>query len=81
MEFVKLNGWVEKNSDFISIEIKNGKNSDSVGDQIWISQDGTEMEVHCHSDSEVIEDTARLFSNSNHRNAFKGALRRMGMQF
>ena len=36
MEFIKLNGWVEKDSDFISIEIKNGNNNNCIGDQVWI---------------------------------------------
>jgi len=42
MKFIKLNGWIENNS-FISLGIENGDNKDSIGDQIWISKDGTEM--------------------------------------
>lgn len=80
MEFVKLNGWVEKNSDFISIEIKNGTNKNCIGDQIWISVCGTQMEVNSHSDSDVLEETSKLFKG-NHSIAFRGALLRMGVKF
>lgn len=78
MEFVKLNGWVEKGSDFISIQIKNGDSNNCIGDQIWISEDGTEMEVYAYCDSDVLEDTIKLFQGK-HKLAFKGALRRMGV--
>ena len=80
MEFVRLNGYVEKNSDFISIGIKGGNNNDSIGDQIWISPDGTEMEVYVYSDSDVLEDISKLF-NGSHSRAFRGALLRMGVEF
>jgi hypothetical protein len=80
MEFVKLNGWVEKDSDFISLEIKNGDNKNCVGDQVWISEDGTEMEIYAHSDSDVLEETMKLFKG-NHSRAFRGALLRMGVSF
>lgn len=80
MEFIKLNGYVEKNSDFISIEIKGGDNNDSIGDQVWISKDGTEMEVYVYSDSDVLEDISKLFKGS-HGRAFRGALLRMGVEF
>ena len=80
MEFVKLNGWVEKNSDFISIKIKGGNNNNSIGDQIWISEDGTEMEVYAHSDGDVLEEISKLFKG-NHSRAFRSALLRMGVEF
>lgn len=80
MEFVKLNGWVEKDSDFISIQIKNGDRNNCIGDQVWISEDGTEMEIYAHSDADVLEDTMKLFKG-NHSRAFRGALLRMGVSF
>jgi hypothetical protein len=80
MEFVKLNGWVEKDSSFISIKIKNGKREDCIGDQVWISEDGTEMEVYADSDSDVLEETMKKFEG-NHSRAFRGALLRMGVSF
>lgn len=80
MEFVKLNGWVNKNSDFISIEIKNGDSRNSIGDQIWISKDGTEMQVYTYSDNDVLKDIMKLFKGNSSR-AFKGALLRMGVSF
>jgi hypothetical protein len=80
MEFIKLNGWIEKDSDFISIEIKNGDRKNCIGDQVWISEDGTEMEVYAHSDSDVLEETSKLFKGNSSR-AFRGALLRMGVSF
>jgi hypothetical protein len=79
MEFVKLNGFVEDNEEFISMKIKNGDSKNCIGDQVWISSDGTEMEIYVHSDTEVLEDTANLFEGNSKR-AFKGALRRMGVE-
>jgi len=78
MEFVKLNGWIEKDSDFISIEIKNGDRKNCIGDQVWISKCGTEMEVYAHSDLDVLEEITELFKG-NHKRAFRGALIRMGV--
>jgi hypothetical protein len=80
MEFVKLNGWVEKDSSFISITIKNGDRKNCIGDQIWINEDGTEMEVYAYSDSDVLEETMKLFKG-NHSRAFRGALLRMNVSF
>lgn len=80
MEFVKLNGWVEKDSSFISIQIKNGDRKNCIGDQVWISEDGTEMEVYAYSDADVLEEIAKEFKG-NHKKAFKGALLRMGVSF
>lgn len=79
MEFVKLNGWVEKDSSFISLQIKNGDRNNCIGDQVWISEDGTEMEVYAYSDSDVLEETSKLFKG-NHSKAFRGALLRMGVE-
>jgi hypothetical protein len=80
MEFIKLNGWVEKDSDFISIEIKNGDRKNCIGDQVWISEDGTKMEVYAHSDSDVLEEIMKEFKGNSSR-AFRGALLRMGVSF
>ena len=80
MEFVKLNGLVEKDSDFISIEIKNGDRRNCIGDQIWISEDGTIMEVHVHSDVDVLEEIMKEFKGDSSR-VFRGALLRMGVSF
>lgn len=79
MKFVKLNGWVE-DSSFISLEIQNGDNSESIGDQLWISKDGTEMEVYENADKDVLQEAMGLFEGNSKR-AFKGALMRMGVYF
>jgi hypothetical protein len=80
MKFLKLNGWVEEGSDFISISIEGGDNKNCIGDQVWISEDGTEMEVYAHSDAYALEKTMKLFHGIGNR-AFKGALLRMGVSF
>jgi hypothetical protein len=80
MEFVKLNGYLNPNSAFISIQIKNGDNKNSIGDQVWISKDGTEMEIYAHADSDVLEETMKKFKGNSSR-AFRGALKRMGISF
>lgn len=79
MEFVKLNGWIGYGS-FISIEIKNGDQNNCIGDQVWISKDGTEMRVYSDSDKDVLEETSKLFYGSSSK-AFRGALLRMGVEF
>ena len=79
MKFKTLNGWV-KDSSFISLGIENGDNNESIGDQIWISKDGTEMEVYESSDRNVLQETMDLFEG-NSKKAFKGALMRMGIYF
>jgi hypothetical protein len=81
MEFVKLKGWTDDDEQsFISLEIKNGNNSDSIGDQVWISKDGTEMEVYVHSRAIVLEEISEKFDRKS-RLAFRDALRRMGVTF
>jgi hypothetical protein len=80
MEFVKLNGYLNSNSAFISIEIKNGDNKNSIGDQVWINNDGTEMEVYAHADSDALEEIHNKFT-ANSKLAFRGALKRMGISF
>ena len=79
MKFKELNGWVEYSS-YISLGIENGDNSDSIGDQVWISKDGTKMEVYESADKDVLQEAMDLFE-SNSKRAFKGALMRMGVYF
>lgn len=79
MKFKSLNGWVG-DSSFISIGIENGENHNSIGDQIWISNDGTEMEVYESADKDVLQEAVDLFEGNSKR-AFKGALMRMGVYF
>ncbi len=79
MEFVKLNGYKE-DSSYISITIKNGKNSNNIGDQVWISKDGTELEVLDYAESDVLVETMNLFEGNSKR-AFKGAMLRMCIEF
>lgn len=78
IKFKELLGYVEKGSSYIRFEIEGGRNRDSIGDQLWISEDGTEMEFYELSDDDVIEETLGLFE-PNSRRAFKGALLRMGV--
>ena len=79
MKFKELNGWVQ-DSSYISLGIENGDNSDSIGDQVWISKDGTEMEVYESADKDVLQEAMDLFE-CNSKRAFKGALMRMGVYF
>lgn len=81
MEFVGLNGYVEEGSSFISLKVKDGDNSNSIGDQIWISKDGTEMHVYENADKDVLKEAMELFSTTNSRSSFKGALMRMDIYF
>jgi len=79
MKFVELNGWVE-DSSFISLGIENGDNRDSIGGQVWISKEGTEMKIYESADKDVLQEAMDLFEE-NSRVAFKGALMRMGVYF
>jgi len=78
MKFVGLNGYINEDSSFIQIEIKNGENHNSIGDQMWISNDGTIMEISDMADEDVYDDTIALFEHSS-QTAFRGAMRRMGV--
>lgn len=80
MKFKSLNGYTEEGSSFISISIEGGDNSDSIGDQVWISKDGKEMEIYIYSDKQVLLEAMNLFEGNSKR-AFKGALMRMGIYF
>lgn len=76
IEFVKFNGYV-KDSSYVNFTIRNGNNSDSIGDQLWISPDGTELEITDMADSETIKEASELFV-AGHKKTFLGALRRIG---
>lgn len=77
LKFKSLIGYVEKDSSYITIEIENGDNADNIGDQMWISPDGKLMEISDMADEHVYTETANLFGSQ--KNAFKGAMRRMGV--
>ena len=77
MELIKLIGYCE-GSSFIEFEIKNGKSFNSICDQVWINQEGTRLQITDFSSKEVIVEVTEFFIPS-HRRAFKGALRRMGL--
>lgn len=79
MRFKKLNGRVE-NSSFISLDIEKGDNDNSIGDQMWISKDGSKMEISENADEDVLLETMNLF-HGNSRRAFKGALMKMDVYF
>jgi len=85
MKFVSLNGYIDDQSSFISITIEGGNNSDSIGDQIWINKEGTEMQVLDYADADVLKETEELFQggsqHGSHRRAFRGAMRRMGITY
>ena len=66
MKFKELNGWVE-DSSYISLGIENGDNSDSIGDQVWISKDGTKMEVYESADKDVLQEAMDLFECNSKR--------------
>lgn len=79
-KFIALVGRVEPDSSFINIKVENGDNANCIGDQIWYSPDGTEMEVNELSDGEVFEEMLEHFEPSS-RQALRGALRRMGVTY
>lgn len=75
IELVGCEGYIE-GSSYIRFLIKGGKNSDSIGDQVWISPDGTHLEISDISSMEVINEATELFIPA-HRKAFRGFLRRL----
>ncbi len=79
IEFVKCNGYVDGTS-YINFTIKNGDKNDSIGDQLWISPCGTELEITDMADSTVIKEASELFF-AGHKKAFLGALHRIGFSF
>ena len=78
MKFKYLNGYVDQDSSFISIEIEGGDNMNSIGDQVWISKCGNKMEVSENADIDVLIEATNLFIGGS-KLAFKGAMRRMGV--
>lgn len=78
MELIKLKGYCD-GSTFIEFEIKGGNSQNSIGDQMWISGDGAQLLISDFASFEIIEETTQLFIPA-HRKAFKGALRRVGVE-
>jgi hypothetical protein len=74
---IKFVGIKELNGSFLLLDVEGAKPKDSVGDQVWISADGTEMELYLEMDSDIFERTADLFQGDSKR-GFKGAMRRFG---
>lgn len=70
----------DPSSSYIELEIENGNNKDSIGDQLWFSPDGKTMDICDIADDEVYETMLDLFEHSS-RNAVRGALRRMGVRY
>ena len=81
MKFVSLNGRADgdENSSYISISVEGGDNQNSIGDQVWFSKDGTEMEILDHADQDVYDDVKEMF-DGNSKRAFKGAMLRMDVE-
>lgn len=77
IKFISCDGYV-KNTTYIHFTIEGGKSIDCIGDQVWISQDGKELEITDMADIDVINETSALFETPK---AFKGALHRIGMEF
>lgn len=57
MKFIGCNGCPYEDSDVIQIRVEGGDNNDSIGDQVWISQDGCIMEIYPYADEEVLRET------------------------
>jgi len=81
MKFVSLNGRVDGDMDssYISITVEDGDNQNSIGDQVWFSKDGTEMEILDHADQGVYDEVKEMF-DGNSKRAFKGAMLRMDVE-
>lgn len=79
IEFVKCNGYLNGTS-YVNFTIRNGNKNNSIGDQLWISPCGTELEITDMADSDIIEDASELFLPC-HKKAFIGALHRIGFHF
>ncbi len=77
MKFKNLKGYVEEGSSYISIEIEGGNNDDNIGDQVWFSNDGTEMQISEYCDQDVFDEVKEMFSGD--KRAFIGAMLRMGI--
>lgn len=78
MELIGVLGYIE-NSTFIEFEIKGGKAFDSIGDIVWINSLGTLLLISDFATMEIIDQVTQMFI-PGHRRAFKGALRRLGLE-
>ena len=83
MEFVSLNGRAngDEDSSYISITVEGGDNNNSIGDQVWFSNDGKEMQIFDHADQDVYEEVQKMFDKVGSRKAFRGAMVRMDVDF
>jgi hypothetical protein len=79
VKFKKLNGYTPKSAMFISITIEGGDSNNSIGDQVWFSDCGTELHVFDEPDPEVMDELLDLFEPAS-RAAFRGAMLRMGVE-
>ena len=71
---IKLIRATGMNGSYAKFEIEGGSNNDSIGDQVWISNCGKQMEVCESVRGEILKEVSRLFE---HPKAFLGAFRRM----
>lgn len=71
MRIIKANGM---NGSYATFEIEGGDNMESVGDQVWLSENGKELEIHECADSDVLRDISKLFDKPK---ALLGSFRRM----
>lgn len=79
VKFKKLNGYAPGSVMYISLEIEGGDRSNSIGDQVLFYDCGTKLEVFDNPDPEVVGELLELFEPAS-RTAFKGAMRRMGVE-
>jgi len=80
MEFIKLNGLIEKESNFFSVEIKNGKNEAIIGEELWTSHCGTKLIIYLKSSCFALNKAMRAFDNQS-QVKFNVALNKMGINF
>ena len=80
MEFIKLNGPIEKESNFFSVEIKNGKNKAFIGEELWTSHCGTKLIINLKSSYFELNKAMRAFDNQS-QVKFRMALKSMGINF
>lgn len=71
---MKLVRAIEFDGSYAKFEISGGDSSNCVGDMIWISRCGTEMEVRDDITGEELKELSRMFDNPK---AFLGAFHRM----
>ena len=80
MEFKKLNWYIDDNSSYIQIEIEWWNNNNSIGDQVWFSNDWNIMEVLDYADKEVLDEVKNMFT-WNSKRAFVWAMMRMWVEY